>query len=625
MWRVKIGLLILLFLAMNASSDSGTSVPSKGAEFVVQGSVLQQLRFSQKQTTAFDDEGRSVTPNLDILVTPSLAPNAQGASVVRLNVSISGTTSTSESRAVGLLKRKQVNVGVVNQMTGHFEQDLQIGDKGLMPAQTRGGIQAGSTISASNTFGLFNRLVNRVALNEAKGTVGRKMPQKINEADDKVKGRLSGAANQAAQALSGLLASAEQMLPTTPPKDVYARFESTAGDTGRMVSQVIDGSAQRQPEPKFDFQSQAATRAVIHQDLLTKLLNQQLAGRELKFSEFQKELCSKLGSRVLDFCNADLPTEVKSTAVQFSSPKAIEFFFEKGKIRFRMHALYKKRDLSKVTVNASPALGAPDSNNISLATEPYTVDVTYRIGELGGELEVLKVAAEEKCVAPNKVSPSTPGPKDKLKSGWHFLTDPGKAVREICDGTVDLVAKSELEKKFAQLFKPKINLVPVSFPLKVHSGDNISSTMTEAGTLFPLELKAENGWLAVSTALCSESYHALGLTPTLSFAANGGPGMLYVKNVAPFSPAWQSQFREGDRIESYGVPGERPVSLMTSAEAFINFTAKRSEAPSATSRTLEISGVDGQGNKFKRTVSLCPRAYDHRGKAQAAFSKLVAR
>lgn len=624
MWG-KTSVFALAALCVTAQSDN--PVRAKGAEFILDESILRQLQFTQKQTNPFVDEGHLVSPNLDVVVTPSFQNNVQGSSVVRLNVSVSGTTSTNETQSVG--RRRQVNVNVTNQMSGRFQQDLYVDGRGLSAAGTSGNMNASPTITTSNNFRLLNNLVNRVAFKKANQMVSSKLPGKLAEADNKVKGTLGGAAEQAANSLAHLLQGAEQMLPASAPAGVSLAFDSRGGEKGRLLSQVIDTNPNRKPQPKLDLLAQASTRAWIHQDLLNTLMNHQLAGRELKFSEFQKEVCAKLGSKMLDFCNANLPDDVKATAVQFNSPKALEFFFEKGKIRFRLHAIYKQRDLAAVKASTAAGLGAPESKGVKMATAPYTVDVTYKVNSSGGELESLKVSAVEKPVAPPPrtaqvagAGPQAPA-EPKKPEGWHLPNTLNRLREVVTDGTVDLVTRNELEKNFKQLFKPKVSIMPVSLPLKVHSGDGLQPTMSEAGTIFPLEVKAEEGWLAVAGTMCSDAYAALGVTPLLSQSIPAGPNRLYLSAVAPYSPAWQSGLRPGDRIESFGVPGERPTTLIQSANEFIAFTQNRATGPSAEARTVELSGTDASGKKFTRTIALCPKGYDHKAKARENFSKLT--
>ncbi len=589
-----------------------------GAEVTVSDALLKQFQFTQWQTRPFVDDGHMMHPNVSVTITPSFQNSVQGSAVARLNVNLAGTSSTSETQRRGLRGRKRVDVNVTNQLNGHYEQDIFVDSRGLSPAGTRGHTNAQASISTSNNFRLLNGLVNNIAFKKADSMVSSKLPIKMAELDGKVTGGLSSAADQAGHTVAQILADAGQVLVSDASKNMQLRFKSAGGGSGGLTSQVLDPDARdRKPRPKFDFANQAMTTSVVHQDLVSAMLNQQLAGKEVKFGEFHKLVCAQVSIRALNFCNTELPADTKNTSILFNEPKAVDFTFDKGKIVFRMHAAYRKLKADRVISQAG--ISEPSDKDVSLETEPYVVEVAYKMGPDGATQESLQVLDEERPETKKK-----DGGAEEKKGGWH-LDSIGSAFNALKGATIGSATKKELTKQFAQLFKPKIDFGPVSFPTKITSGDNQAPQMTEAGSLVPLETKLQDGWLAVSMGYCGEGFRSLGLTPSLIYPQGGGAPSIYVKAVMANSPAWQGAVRPGDRIDTYGAPGERGVTLHRNSNDFIEFTRKRASTNNAADRTIQISGTTAAGQRFTRTISMCPAGYDHRAHAQAAFAKMKAK
>jgi hypothetical protein len=154
----------------------------------------------------------------------------------------------------------------------------------------------------------------------------------------------------------------------------------------------------------------------------------------------------------------------------------------------------------------------------------------------------------------------------------------------------------------------------VSFPtkLRTHPEDpKKQADVLEASSLVPMEVKAENGWLAVSMALCKENIKPLGV----SFDKNNR-----ISAVQPGSPAAQAGFKVGDRIESFSSSTGRSTALISEIKPFIEFIQEQSISKSTSQRIVELAGKNASGEPFKRRVSLCPSQINPREDAEALLS-----
>jgi hypothetical protein len=170
---------------------------------------------------------------------------------------------------------------------------------------------------------------------------------------------------------------------------------------------------------------------------------------------------------------------------------------------------------------------------------------------------------------------------------------------------------SELTKTLAEEFQ----FHSVSVPTKVRAKKGANGKemeVLEAGSLLPVEVKSQNGWLAVGSTFCTQSQRALGV----SFSA---PGV--IQSIDNMSPAAMAGFKPGDRIETFSEPSGRSKAFGGTYDPFLNFIKDKAAHIIAKDRKVIVSGKDSQGNSFSRTVFLCPSQLNHKEQAQKGFAQ----
>lgn len=199
------------------------------------------------------------------------------------------------------------------------------------------------------------------------------------------------------------------------------------------------------------------------------------------------------------------------------------------------------------------------------------------------------------------------GGKNYWGNVWNRISDNANAL-------VTGATKTAIESEFRKIMKEKIEFPIVSFPTKLRTypeDPKKQADVLEASSLVPMEVKAENGWLAVSMALCKENIKPLGV----SFDKSNR-----ISAVQPGSPAAHAGFKIGDRIESYSSTNGRSTALISEIDPFIRFIEEQSISKSTSQRIIELEGKTSSGVPFKRSVSLCPSQINPRADAEALLS-----
>jgi hypothetical protein len=343
------------------------------------------------------------------------------------------------------------------------------------------------------------------------------------------------------------------------------------------------------------------------------MLTPELAGKEMKITELRAVLCSDQIKTLIDFCDTKIPVGTLGLSVIFDEKNPIDFIFEDGKVKIVINA--KNRVAASIGGEATvkrPTLftdpGAAGPGDVDMA--PYKVEITYKLEKGRAKLENLTV------------QDSGPIPADLINQGkaadenhngngftelWRRVSDRGSSfVRSASHGAI--------EKEFRKIMRPEIEFPVVSIPtkLKVDSKNlDKRAEIVEAGSLMPLEVFAENGWLALSATLCTEKTKPLGVV----FDKENR-----VRAVQPNSPAALSGFKVGDRIESYSSEDTRKTALIRDLEPFFEFVKDKAIEKHSPQRTIELNGKSKEGIPFSRSVTLCPSNMDHRKGAEELLS-----
>lgn len=580
--------------------------------FHISDDLIQQIELISVQTAPFTKKGRQVRPNIQVKVTPTLIENPK-ALTMRLGFELQGSSqSTSFTPVRG---SKGVTAVVNADVKAYYEQDL-----GFDGTEIHAGDLEGKTeitpqgISVSNNFGLLNGVVNRQAQKRARSQVQAELPQERKDLEEMLKKEVEKGLTTAREQMQATTAQLYQVFSRADEVPFASRYSTQKGNQGGMKLEFNDKgeSPQRGEKPEFDLSNQIATSGVFHEDLLTKMIAPQIAGKEMKITELRAYLCSEAVQGLLNFCENDLPVGGVGLSVILDEKDPISFKFQDGKVKIKINA---KNRVGLVPGNQVPtglfaqAAGANQFGKLDF--EPYQVEISYQLNDGSAALEGIQVRGLN---APAKDLPNNkPSPTGDHQSNW---AGAWRRIQERATQFMDDATESTLEREYRRIMKDKIEFPTVSFPVKAKANPakpNERMEILEAGTLLPLEVKAENGWLAVSASLCTEKMRALGIT----FDSKNR-----IQTIQPGSPAAKVGFKVGDRIQSFGSEDHRATAIGADIQPFLDFIKEKALHKGTQQRMIELAGKTEAGIPFKRSVSLCPSQLKHREEAAKFLSKV---
>lgn len=594
---------MVVVYALLASCTSYSEV----GEVTVSEKLLNQFKFTSTKSEPFNKRGRVVTPDINFSVTPRIGNSTSGGRFY-LDVELNGSSVSETQKQVG--RRNSVKVKVQANINASFSQEMNLGEKGLEMGKFRGNVNIEpQNISTSNSFGLLNGVVNRKAQQQAGSQVESELPRERQELarevhDEVQKG--TGAAKDFIDSTFKVLA------PAFADKDKLPYSTELSTQTGReggLKFEIKESkkSAERGPKPKFENPSQLMATGIIHQDLLTKVLASEIAGKELKMSQLRKILCSPRMQKLMDFCNVELSPEADKISLVFDAKDPIQFIFDSGKVTIRMNASYRTSE-PKVDVHDQALLTIPGSTKPDFETIPYRVEVSYKVQDGAAKLDRLTVTEKD---------PVTASPGNFFAGLLGGVGSHGSASTErpTAGALFNPLIKKTIQSEFQKLLADEIDFRSASVPTKVKALNGAKGKeveIIEAGSLLPVEVKAEQGWLATGNTFCTDSLRPFGVT----FSQNN-----LIGDIQPNSPAELCGFEAGDRIEVFGEPNGRSNAFGGSAEGFVSFVAQKAANKSSQDRKIILSGTDSKGNKFKRTVFLCPTELNHKEQAAKGLAQ----
>jgi len=600
-----------------AALSVGVTASAELGEFTISDELIRQIQVVSTQNKPFQKNGRQVTPSIDVQLGANLTnnPNEVG---FNLTVDLRGTSKSSGFTPV--MGRKGVTSVTQADVEAHFEQELQFDGSKLKSGEFSGKSKiTPKGVSVSNNFGVLNRAVNRRAQKEAPGQVQAELPKERRDLEESVRQQVQKGIEQAKDFVSNTTSEAQQIFSQAKSMPFAQKWSSEqTGPQGGVTLRLFeeDGNSQRAGKPVFSNSDQIASSGVFHQDLLTKILTPQLAGKEMKITELRTVLCSDQITSLINFCEKDIPVGSLGLSVIFDEEKPIEFVFEDGKVTIKINAKNRVGVKLGGAALATPSWLAPakkpDSGEVDL--EPYQVEVVYSIEKGRASLKNLKVSSN--TPAPQEDLPNRRNAQD-VHSGSQVFDQMWKRMSASGRGLLNSVQSKALEDEYRKIMKDEIEFPTVSFSTKLKidpANLKAKPEIVEAGTLIPLEVKSENGWLAVSAAFCVETTRPLGL----SFDKKNR-----VSFVQPGSPAALAGFKEGDQISAYAGAEDRKKAIGMDIEPFIEFIKESAIAKNSYQRTVQLSGISADGVRFDRSVSLCPSQLEHRKNAEALLNNTI--
>lgn len=581
-------------------------------EFHISDDLIQQIELISVQTAPFTKKGRQVRPNIQVKVTPTLLENSNELSM-RLGFQLQGS---SQSKSFTPVRGSKGVTAVVNaNVKAYFEQDLSFDGNELRTGDFNGKTEiTPQGISVSNNFGLLNGVVNRQAQKKARSQVQAELPQEKRDLEEMIQKEIEKGLTTAREQMRSTTAQLNQVFSRTEQIPFDSRFSTQKGRQGGMNLQFTDKgeSPSRGPKPEFNLSDQIATSGVFHEDLLTKMIAPQIAGKEMKITELRAYLCSEAVQGLLNFCESEMPVGGVGLSVILDAKDPISFKFQDGKVKIKINAKNRVGLLpgNQVPTGLFAQAGGPNRFG-QLDFEPYQVEISYQLNDGSATLEDIKVKGlntPAKDLPNNKPAPNGDH-QNTLAGTW-------RRIQERATQLMDDATESTLEREYRRIMKDKIEFPIVSFPVKAKADPakpNERIEIIEAGTLLPLEVKAENGWLAVSASLCTENMKALGIT----FDSKNR-----IQTIQPGSPAAKVGFKVGDRIESFGSEDQRATAIGADIQPFLNFIKEKALHKGTQQRMIELAGKTEAGIPFKRSVSLCPSQLKHREEAAKFLSKV---
>ncbi|MFM8268547.1 MAG: PDZ domain-containing protein [Pseudomonadota bacterium] len=596
-----------LWLAIVAFGVS--SAHSEVGEFSVSEALIREMQIIKSETTPFRKDGRLVTPSIQVNITSTLKDSEDDVTL-NLNFDLKGTSkSRSFNPVVG---NKGVTAEVTANVQGRFQQEIKFDGEKIKPGRFAGHteIQPGR-ISVDNNFGVIRNLVNRRARMQAPGQIQAELPKEKKDLQEKMQEEIEAGLQQATEQLDTLQKQIHQVFTETEKLPFDSKFSSKSGAGGGISLRLYDTeeAASRGPKPELFLRDQIATTGIFHQDLLTKTLSKELAGKEMKIAELQAYLCSPTIASLIDFCQKGQPVGALGLSVIFDEKDPIQFKFENGRVSIQINAKNRvglgAKDPDSVGVLSKAT--KPKGGEVDL--EPYQVNISYALKDGIAELEDVSVRGITLVSWKNESSKpnSNHGNHGTWGGFWNRLS--GDAGNLLAGAT-----RTAIEREFRKILKERIEFPSVSFPTKLKTKrekEKIKAEIVEASSLVPMEVKSENGWLAISMALCKENVKPLGL----SFDSQNR-----ISSLQPGSPADLAGFKVGDRITSFGSANGRSTALMTDINPFLDFIKEQAISKSTTQRIVNFEGKSSSGVPFKRKVSLCPSQLKAREEAEALLS-----
>jgi hypothetical protein len=593
--------LILISCAIAASR-----VPAEVGEFIISDRVLRELQIVSTETTPFTKKGRKVTPNLNIRLTPAFA-NSENDISLKLNVDLEGTShSTGNTPVFG---GKSVTSSVVADVKAHYEQDLKFNGKSLEAGKFVGKPEIKpKSINVTNNFGLLNRMVNKKAKAQAPGQVHSQLPQERAELDQKLRAEVQGGIDTAKKYIEETASEVQKVLTQANQLPFQPQFSSKAGENGAITLKLNDSNADskpRAPKPVFTNQDQIATSGVFHQDVLSKTISQEIAGKEMKIAELKAYLCSEKIASLINFCEAETPDSSLGLSVIFDEKNPLEVSFNDSKVTLKINARNRVGITADNKVSSGLFSDPSKTNNQALDSDPYQVEISYALKGATAHLEQVQV----RDFAPETLNLS----KANGNHGQGSWTDAWNRLSRVSSSLMTTATKKAIENEYRRIMKDKLDFPNISIPTKLKRKTkdlNEKPEILEAGSLIPLEVKAQDGWLAISSAFCTEKMRPLGI----SFDKKNR-----ISEVQKGSPADLAGIKVGDRIDSFGDSTEGRSSLIRDINPFLEFVKEKSIGKTSDQRTIELSGVNSAGVSFKKSISLCPSQINHRKEAEKVF------
>ncbi len=576
------------------------------AEVTLYDSFLRQFGMSGTEPKVSQVNGHDVYSTISYSASPVTA-NSNNQIQFNLNVRLDGNSTGTGVQPVG--RKHSAGATVNTTIAGDFTKPVHMTADGVYPGALLGTPSLNYSVSTFNDLGLGRRIAHRRAARQANAETQAQIPIQKNEIRNEVSGSTDDAINQANETFTQQMKKLSPLIsdPKTFPFSSALSSRVTGADAWGFMKWELKGEGrERGVKPSLENPHQAASVSYMNEELIEKTLTPRLKGKQMKMITVHEILCDGKFGTVLKFCEEKMDEKTANASILFDEDEPLKIKFDKGSIRLTLNAIHQLHKEAKADEQLFTEPAKPEE--LRFKGLPYAIETTYKVR--GAHLDRTSLRVTDRSGVTEKPDWKHEESKKKERGALQLYLDEAERVT--------------LTATYGNAFKKRVDIEPVSFPVNWTGkgmGPNKTKEMAMAGSMFPLEVKAENGWLGFSNYFCREGMPPLGVNYQEIKYGNGAKG-LRLTQVLEGSPALLAGLRTGDTIWFFKNAGAGEFTQVGNPnEEFGDLASAAGKGKSLEDRSMQVKGVDASGKEFERAISVCPSGYEHRKKAQELVDK----
>jgi hypothetical protein len=466
------------------SQAQGTQKATTVAEFRLYDPAVRGVSMTSRETRPRVEGKVTQYPNIQFSVSPRINDSSNSLSV-GIQVGLTGTSQATDGE-VGPLG-KWTGATVNSQISGRYDRDFYLNRDGVSSGPLRGQAKITPHISVGTQVRapLLKGVAKRVAARRANGEVASKLPVKQQELTAEVERSTSEAASSANELIQKNMSQLSRFsFARDIPLDLRFSSHANNGAPGYLAATL----STKQPfdtaeRPDLNVPGQVAT-LYINQNAINEVISPLLSGEEINLGEAMKRICSDPLMQQLPICAQKLDPDIEKLVVVFDKDKPFDIQFEGGKVSVSLNLSHDVLQEGK------------GSKEVAFKGSPYSIVSTYSVSAQG--LKRNSVRTEPRDVS--AVASAEPK-KEGSHSSLGFLN---RALRATAKSVAGIAEQSKVRDAYEKAFEKKIDFKRVALPQSVHV-ENPSAkgtpVVTQRREYYPSQVKAENGWFAMSFSM----------------------------------------------------------------------------------------------------------------------------
>ncbi len=497
----------------------------KVAEMRVPGEALSPFSLTSVESKSFtDDKGHDIHPKINFTTRPEIR-SSKNSMALGVNVDVNGiATSGGAEQHFG----RMIGANVTTHINGRHSQEVRISPDGAdLAGSLRGGVNITNEVepfSIKIRNGKAGRLGTKRAANQAWGEAMAKIPETKQRLAHDIGAQVAKSVSDGNSMVQKYLKEMTDMNPKLGKIDMPVRFSSEAaegGASGTLNASVIDSDKERArsrlPRPALNDAEGKEASLFVHQDVLTKVISEQLSGEKIRLDEAMKRICTHSLMKRLPLCNEKMKPKTGETMLTFDKDRPFVIEFKEGHIRLELnaaHTLFNKDSKGK--------------ERVAYDVESSKVEIDYLVTPEGLERTLLRAGKNLPPGALAKVAekPAEPVKDEKThQAGFSsFIPRAFKAVsgavQDATTGTIKLanevaqdggaglaraaagyVEDSTLVMAYSDAFSKEVPFKTLEVPATTVQEDPTGekkNTVTSMAAISTHDVKADNGWLGMS-------------------------------------------------------------------------------------------------------------------------------